>query len=240
MFNQNTKPRKKIEYILNISFIVTTIIICTLLIADYKNIQSNTEDTRPKEYFREIDATNDLILGNPDADIFIVEYGDLECPYCREFHNSGLAIMKSHWGISGRVAWVWRHGFHINDVSLSKALTLECVRKHGGPQADIKAWEFIQESLVGGVYETIYPFERYQTIYKRLDLPGERIEQCRKNAEETKRIQEAVVDIARLKIEETPHLQLITKNGTVIYNAVGALTEIELEQFIAQYFSALN
>ena len=36
--------------------------------------------------FRPIDTDKDIILGNPDAKLFIVEYGDLQCKFCREIH----------------------------------------------------------------------------------------------------------------------------------------------------------
>src|ERR1035437_337910 len=51
---------------------------------------------------------NDHILGNPQANIVIVEYGDLECPPCKMFHTVMHQVMDNY-AKSGQVAWVFRH-----------------------------------------------------------------------------------------------------------------------------------
>ncbi|MDE2188413.1 MAG: thioredoxin domain-containing protein, partial [Patescibacteria group bacterium] len=52
-------------------------------------------------------TASDHILGNPNADIKIVEYSDPSCPYCKMFQNVMLQIMQTY-GSSGKVAWVYR------------------------------------------------------------------------------------------------------------------------------------
>ncbi len=48
------------------------------------------------------------IRGNIKAPLKIVEFSDLECPFCKAFH---LAMEKLYdkYGASGKVAWVYRH-----------------------------------------------------------------------------------------------------------------------------------
>ena len=53
-------------------------------------------------------SASDHILGNPNADIVIVEFSDLECPFCKNFHITMQQIMED-FGKDGRVAWVYRH-----------------------------------------------------------------------------------------------------------------------------------
>lgn len=50
-------------------------------------------------------SADDHILGNPSAKIVIVEYSDLDCPFCKSFHNTMHQIIKE----DGDVAWVYRH-----------------------------------------------------------------------------------------------------------------------------------
>jgi len=33
-------------------------------------------------------SEDDHILGNPNAEIIIVEYSDTECPFCKKFHET--------------------------------------------------------------------------------------------------------------------------------------------------------
>src|SRR3990167_7414897 len=49
----------------------------------------------------------DYILGNPDAPIILIEYSDLDCPFCKQFHATMKQIMATY-GATGKVAWVYR------------------------------------------------------------------------------------------------------------------------------------
>ena len=184
-------------------------------------------------YFRPVDPEVDLIFGNPEADLFIVEYGDLECPHCKEFHAHAKTLIKSGWGISGKVAWVWRNGFHINETSLKKAQTLECIRLHAGEQSRLRAWNFIEESLIGGVLEVEYPFDRYKMLMKQLNIPFEQVEKCRKANETAPQLVQAIQDIRELSITETPYIQFISGGGELLFESVGVLTTAQLEGYVA-------
>lgn len=85
-----------------------------------------------------VDAS-DHILGNPDADIIIVEYSDFECPFCKTFHKTMTQIMDEY-GASGKVAWVYRHFPLTNHKqAIPAAEASECVAKIGGNE---KFWEY--------------------------------------------------------------------------------------------------
>lgn len=86
-------------------------------------------------------TSKDHIQGNPDADIVIVEYSDLDCPYCKEFHKTLEKIMDEY-GKTGQVAWVYRHlpltQLHPNAFLHAEAS--ECVASLGGNDA---FWGFL-------------------------------------------------------------------------------------------------
>lgn len=76
---------------------------------------------------------DDHIYGNADADIFLVEYSDLECPFCQQFHTTAQQAVDEY---DGRVAWVYRHyplGFHPNAEPAAQAS--ECVAELRGNAA---------------------------------------------------------------------------------------------------------
>lgn len=50
----------------------------------------------------------DHIIGNPNAEVFIIEYSDFACPFCKMYHNS-LQQLISSYGTDGKLAWVYRH-----------------------------------------------------------------------------------------------------------------------------------
>lgn len=53
-----------------------------------------------------VDPLRDHILGNPDAEITLVEYGSYACPYCHAAHET-IADLRDRFG--DRVRYVFRH-----------------------------------------------------------------------------------------------------------------------------------
>ncbi|MFC1649472.1 DsbA family protein [Patescibacteria group bacterium] len=51
-------------------------------------------------------SDQDHILGSSDAKVYLVEYSDLECPYCGSFHSTAQQAVDEY---DGQVAWVYRH-----------------------------------------------------------------------------------------------------------------------------------
>ncbi|OHA79577.1 MAG: hypothetical protein A2747_04020 [Candidatus Yonathbacteria bacterium RIFCSPHIGHO2_01_FULL_44_41] len=85
----------------------------------------------------------DHIVGNPNAKVVIVEYSDLECPYCKFFHPTMQRIMDEY-GKDGKVAWVYRHLVVIPQHTKAphEAEATECANKLGG---NVKFWEYINK-----------------------------------------------------------------------------------------------
>lgn len=84
---------------------------------------------------REVDA-NDHIRGNPEAQVKIVEYSDLECPFCKRFHAT-MNQMIEEYGKSSKVAWVYRH-FPLDALhskARKEAEATECANELGGGTA---------------------------------------------------------------------------------------------------------
>ena len=50
--------------------------------------------------------SGDHLLGNKEAKVLLIEYSDLECPYCKDFHPTLERIVNES---QGEIAWVYRH-----------------------------------------------------------------------------------------------------------------------------------
>jgi protein-disulfide isomerase len=78
----------------------------------------------------------DHVRGNPNAPLKIVEYSDMECPFCKQFHAT-LGQIMDEYGKDGRVAWVYRHfpldAIHSN--ARPEAVAVECAGEIGGTSA---------------------------------------------------------------------------------------------------------
>jgi len=82
----------------------------------------------------------DYVRGSKNAPVTLIEYSDLECPFCKRFHPATLQLMKEY---AGKVNLVFRHfplSFHAN--AQKEAEAAECVGKLGG--AD-KYWNFLDK-----------------------------------------------------------------------------------------------
>jgi len=78
----------------------------------------------------------DHILGSPDAQILIIEYSDLECPYCKKFNETMKEVVAES---NDNVAWVYRH-WVVHPSALPKASASECAAKIKGNDA---FWKYI-------------------------------------------------------------------------------------------------
>jgi len=84
-------------------------------------------------------SDSDWIRGNKDAKVTIIEYSDIECPYCQRFHESVKEILDLY---PNDVNWVYRHlplpSLHPNSPKDAEAV--ECVGELGGVE---KFWEYL-------------------------------------------------------------------------------------------------
>jgi len=112
-----------------------------------KIVESSMERIRQKKFA--LEATKNLadwqaasdqpmadrtkLYGNPTARFTIVEYSDLECPYCRNFHATPKYLVDNS---KGNVNWQWKHlplSFH-EPAATAGAIASECVYDQKGSQ----------------------------------------------------------------------------------------------------------
>ncbi len=93
------------------------------------------------------------IWGSSNAEVFVIEYSDLECPYCKRIHSTLKEIVDES---NGEVAWIYRH-WVVHPNALPKAGASECVAKIKGNDA---FWKYIE--LVFGLMDPVEPSELEQ------------------------------------------------------------------------------
>lgn len=74
---------------------------------------------------------SDHVRGSRDARVLLIEYSDLECPFCRRFHPTAKQIVDAY---DGQVAWVYRH-FPLDQLHSKadkEAEAVECAAEIGG------------------------------------------------------------------------------------------------------------
>ncbi len=81
---------------------------------------------------------NDIILGDNNALVTIVEYSSLSCPHCAHFHQEVLPTIEKEFITTGKVKLVLRH-FPLNDPAIKASELVECAG-----QNDLKRENFIK------------------------------------------------------------------------------------------------
>lgn len=91
-------------------------------------------------------SAEDHVLGNPNAPIAIIEYSDIDCPFCKDFQSTMTRIMNEY-GKNGQVVWAYRH-FPLDQLhpeARAKAEATECVASLAGNKA---FWEYLDALFV--------------------------------------------------------------------------------------------
>lgn len=74
---------------------------------------------------------DDHVRGGRNARILLIEYSDLECPFCKKFHPTAKQIVDEY---KGQVAWVYRH-FPLDQIHSKadkEAEAVECANELAG------------------------------------------------------------------------------------------------------------
>lgn len=105
---------------------------------------ANPNDTAPvaAEAAGEVEPVSDKdhVRGDRKAKIALIEYSDLECPFCQQFHATAQQVVDEY---AGQVMWVYRHyplSFH--PEAKPRALGAECAAKLGGED---QFWAYIDK-----------------------------------------------------------------------------------------------
>lgn len=97
-------------------------------------------DTAPKNINIQPIGDKDWVQGKPDAKISIIEFSDLECPFCKQFHPALEKLIQEY---PNDVKWAYRHfdtGLHSKLVQEAQAA--ECAGEIGG---NGKFWEYVSQ-----------------------------------------------------------------------------------------------
>ncbi len=171
----------------------------------------NKADTKTEEINISPVTEADHILGNPNADIIIVEYSDTECPFCKQFHKTMQAIIAEY-GKDGKVAWVYRHFpiAQLHSKAAKEAEATECATELGGKSA---FWDYTNR-----LYE-ITPSNdgldpaKLVDIAVEIKLDKQAFVSCLESGKFTEKIKKDYEEAVAAGARGTPHSIILTKKG---------------------------
>ncbi|MFA4818586.1 MAG: DsbA family protein [Patescibacteria group bacterium] len=156
---------------------------------------------------------SDYIRGDQNAPVTLVEYSDLECPFCQRFHPVMEQVMQQY---AGKVRWVYRHfplSFHAN--AQKEAEASECVGKLGGRD---KYWQYIdkifERTTANG---TGFALADLPKLAKEVGVNESKFKTCLDSGEMAAKVQNDIKEGTSYGVSGTPTTFV---NGTPVEGAV--------------------
>lgn len=181
-------------------------------------------------------SAKDHILGDINsAEVFIVEFSDLECPFCKRFHETLKQVMEEY-GPNGEVAWVYRHFplTSIHSKAIKEAEATECAAEIGG---ELAFWEYTDRLFEitpsnNGLDLTLLP-----TIAKDIGLDPDVFSECLESGRHAERVNADLEDALNSGGRGTPHTVVITEDGKNALPIIGAQSVEAVHSVIEQLLS---
>lgn len=157
------------------------------------------------ENMRAVDES-DHIWGSRDAEIIVVEYSDLQCPFCDRFHPTMERIVEEY---GGKVAWVYRHLplEAIHSEAVPAAVASECAAEVGGNDA---FWKYINTLFT---YQTELGEQTYLRVASENGLDVNAFTACLTKPEVEEKVRAQMDDAAAAGGQGTPFNVIVTKSG---------------------------
>lgn len=121
-------------------------------------------------------AMTELVIGNADAPVEVIEYASLSCPACRNFHENVFPVLKKDYIDTGKVKFIFRD-FPTNTPGLAAAMIARCAgpERHEG-MVDI----FFKTQAQWGRADN--PLQALTMVSRMAGLGPNDVDQCIKNS----------------------------------------------------------
>ncbi len=132
---------KENKFLIPLAVIVAGALVAGAVFFKSKAPSVPSETGEPVDVKVEAVTADDHILGNPNAELVIVEFSDIDCPYCSVFHQTMHKIIDEY-GADGQVSWVYRN-FPLDQLhpdARAKAESAECVASLAGNEV---YWKYL-------------------------------------------------------------------------------------------------
>jgi len=107
--------------------LLSAVVMTTLVWLDRRDVETR-EDPKRVDDWQEVAALGTR-LGPTDAPVQIVEFVDLQCPFCARFHDTLKGVLEEH---GSDVAWTFLHyPISGHDQAVQAAVAAECAADQG-------------------------------------------------------------------------------------------------------------
>jgi protein-disulfide isomerase len=151
----------------------------------------------------------DHLKGSNNAEVYLVEYSDLECPFCKNFHPTAQKALDEY---GDKVAWAYRQ-FPLETIhprALPAAIASECVAKAGGSAA---FWKYID--MVFADQTTYLTEDGLKSGAVKSGVSAAEFDKCYAAKETEAAIRETIASATTAGVTGTPATFVMNKKGGV-------------------------
>jgi protein-disulfide isomerase len=174
------------------------------------------------------------LRGDQEARILLIEYSDLECPFCRRFHLTAKQAVDN---FDGQVAWVYRH-FPLDQLhskARKEAEATECAAELGGNEGFWKLTDKIYEVTPGN---NGLDLETLPDLAEQVGLERTGFEECLDSGRQAQLVEEDYQSGLKAGIRGTPGIILFDTQTGETRSVPGAVPFEQLKQEIESLLQA--
>lgn len=169
----------------------------------------------------------DWIRGKKDAKVTVVEFSDLECPFCKRFHPTIQQLLKEY---PNDVRWVYRH-FPLTSIhpkAPKEAEASECAGELGGNEA---FWNYVDRLFEITPSNNNLDLSQLPQIAEDVGLNRGKFEKCLSSGTYAKKVQDHYNQAVAAGGRGTPYSivvigdQKIPVSGAVPYEQLKAIVD---------------
>lgn len=172
----------------------------------------------------------DHIRGAQNAKVTVVEYSDLECPFCKKFHPTMQQLLSEY---PNDVRWVYRHSplAQLHSKAKKEAEATECAGEQG------KFWEMTDKIFNVTPANNGLDLAELPKLARQIGVANMRqFQSCLDNGKYAKHVDEDTADAQVAGLQGTPYSVIIAQSGQKFplsgaqpYSAVKQLVEQALK-----------
>ena len=202
-------PAEKTNWSVPIAIIIAGLLIAGAVL--YRGPSQQAPDPNADlnlKAMRAVDAKVDHIRGQVNAPVTIIEYSDLECPFCKRYHDTMNEVFAKYG--NNQVAWVYRHLplDRIHPKAREEAAASECAAKLGGNDA---FWSYIDEIFAITPSNNGLDLAELPRIAQKIGLDVEAFNECLEDPAIAKKVEADYQNAVSIGAQGTPFPIIITK-----------------------------
>ncbi len=206
----------KSQYVLPITIVVAGALIAGAVFLAGSNGNSTTTGsgtTLATTKVPAFNASSDHILGSPSAPVKVIEYADLECPFCKVFETTMHQVMD-YYGQSGEVAWIYRPFplAQLHSKAPEEAEAAECAAEQGGSEAYFK---YIDQIYSITPSDNGLDLSQLPVVAGNIGLNVDSFNQCLASGKYAQKIQQNYNDAIAAGGQGTPFIAIMVGNDAI-------------------------